>query len=115
LDIEQVNAIELFYYFFPEAWDDQNPGGPAKAELYPDLLCQVKSRRSARFIKRMMDVAGSIFALIAFSPLFLLISVAIKLSSKGPVLFKQQRVGQYGFPFTFVKFRSMYSVNDSNI
>src|SRR5207245_1146549 len=46
---------------------------------------------------------------------FLLISVAIKLSSKGPVLFKQQRVGQYGFPFTFVKFRSMYSVNDSSI
>ena len=115
LDVEQVNATELSYYFFPEAWDDQNPGRPANAELYPDLLCQVESRRSACFIKRMMDVAGSIFALIAFWPLFLSISVAIKLSSKGPVLFRQKRVGQYGFPFTFVKFRSMYSVNDSNI
>ena len=115
LDVEQVNATELSYYFFPEVWDDQNPGRPASAELYPDLLCQVESRRFARFIKRMLDVVGSIFALIVFSPLFLLISVAIKLSSKGPVLFKQERVGQDGLPFAFVKFRSMYSLNDPNI
>jgi len=63
----------------------------------------------------MIDIAGSTVALIIFSPLFLLISVAIKLSSQGPVLFKQQRVGQRGHRFTCFKFRSMYFVNDPNI
>jgi lipopolysaccharide/colanic/teichoic acid biosynthesis glycosyltransferase len=51
-------------------------------------------------------------ALILCSPLFLAIAVAIKLSSKGPLLFKQLRVGQYGQCFTFLKFRSMYVNND---
>ena len=46
------------------------------------------------------------------SPVFLAIAAAIKLTSKGPVLFKQQRVGQYGQCFTFLKFRSMYVNND---
>jgi lipopolysaccharide/colanic/teichoic acid biosynthesis glycosyltransferase len=50
--------------------------------------------------------------LMLCSPLFLAIAVAIKLSSKGPVLFRQQRVGQYGKCFTFLKFRSMYVNND---
>jgi lipopolysaccharide/colanic/teichoic acid biosynthesis glycosyltransferase len=60
----------------------------------------------------MIDIAGSALALILCSPLFLAIAVAIKLSSKGPLLFKQLRVGQYGQCFTFLKFRSMYVNND---
>ena len=47
-----------------------------------------------------------------FLPYFLAIAIAVKLSSKGPVFFKQQRVGEYGSRFTFLKFRSMY-VNNS--
>src|SRR5260370_967194 len=54
-----------------------------------------------------MDIAGSFAALILCSPLFVLISLAIKLTSKGPILFKQQRVGRYGSRFTVLKFRSM--------
>jgi lipopolysaccharide/colanic/teichoic acid biosynthesis glycosyltransferase len=63
-------------------------------------------------VKRSIDVASSALALILCSPLFLAIAVAIKVSSKGPVLFKQKRVGQYGKFFTFLKFRSMYVNND---
>jgi lipopolysaccharide/colanic/teichoic acid biosynthesis glycosyltransferase len=54
-------------------------------------------------------------ALVLLSPLFILISAAIKLTSKGPILFKQERVGQFGARFTFLKFRSMYFKNDSKI
>lgn len=54
-------------------------------------------------------------ALIAGLPLFLIIAAAIKLNSKGPVFFRQQRIGQYGKAFTFLKFRSMYTNNDPAI
>ncbi|PYM32812.1 MAG: UDP-phosphate galactose phosphotransferase [Candidatus Rokuibacteriota bacterium] len=62
-----------------------------------------------------MDVGGSALALIILSPIFLAIAVAIKMSSPGPVLFRQKRVGHYGVPFTFLKFRSMHSTNDPQI
>jgi len=59
------------------------------------------------FIKRTMDIAVSTFVLVAFSWLFLLIAIAIKLDSPGPVLFKQERVGRNGKRFTCYKFRTM--------
>src|SRR5215831_5472907 len=55
-----------------------------------------------------------LLALIVFSPVFLLIALAIKLTSKGPVLFRQRRVGKDGRSFTFLKFRSMYVNNDTS-
>jgi exopolysaccharide biosynthesis polyprenyl glycosylphosphotransferase len=58
-------------------------------------------------IKRLFDVAASSAALAALAPLMLSVAVVIKLSSRGPVLFKQQRVGRHGRPFHMLKFRSM--------
>src|SRR5438045_6153643 len=51
-------------------------------------------------------------ALLFLIPVLLLVAVAIKMTSRGPVLFRQARVGQYGAPFTLLKFRSMYVNND---
>ena len=65
--------------------------------------------------KRAMDIVGSAAGLLLLSPLFLAIAIAIKLTSKGPVFFRQQRVGQFGTPFVFLKFRSMYVNNDTKI
>ena len=58
-------------------------------------------------IKHVMDLVGAFILLIVLSPLFLLIAIAIKLTSPGPVFFQQQRSGQNGAPFTLYKFRTM--------
>ena len=57
--------------------------------------------------KRLMDIVFSALGMILLSPLYLLIAAAVKLSSPGPVFFKQVRVGRYGRHFMFYKFRSM--------
>lgn len=69
----------------------------------------------ALFMKRCLDVAGSLFAITFFSPVFLAVALAVKLTSKGPILFRQKRVGQYGQTFEFLKFRSMKADNDPTI
>ena len=66
-------------------------------------------------MKRAMDITGSLIALVLLSPLLLVIALTIKLTSKGPVFSRQKRVGQYGVPFVFLKFRSMYVNNDASI
>ena len=58
---------------------------------------------------------GSFFALVLFSPIMLAIAAAIKLTSPGPIIFKQERFGLLGKKFEFLKFRSMYINNDPNI
>ena len=60
-------------------------------------------------LKRPFDLAVATVALIALSPVFLLIALAIKLTSRGPVLYRQTRIGLHGAHFTFLKFRSMRS------
>ncbi|MHC4122768.1 MAG: sugar transferase [Planctomycetota bacterium] len=57
--------------------------------------------------KRLIDIISAIPAISLLFPLFLAISLAIKLTSKGPVVFKQERAGKNGKPFTFYKFRTM--------
>ncbi len=115
LAVDQLNQIRISSHYFPEDRDQQRPSRPADSTLYPDLMRQAASKRLSQVIKRGIDIAGSLFALILFAPLFALIAVAIKLSPQGPILFKQERVGQYGVNFTFLKFRSMYCSNDAAI
>ena len=58
-------------------------------------------------LKRVVDVAVSTIALLALSPMFLVLSVLVKTSSDGPVFFRQERIGKHGRPFRIIKFRSM--------
>ena len=115
LSPEQLDQMRISFHFFPEKGDKSGLGRSASAELYPDLFERDEKRKFSHFVKRSMDIAGSISALIFCSPLFVLISLAIKLTSKGPILFKQERVGRYGSRFTFLKFRSMEWNNDARI
>ena len=111
----QLDQIHISFHFFPENWDKSDLDRMPSAELYPDLVERDEARRFSRFVKRSMDIVGSLVALILCCPLFVLISAAIKLTSKGPILFKQERVGRYGSRFTFLKFRSMKRGNEASI
>jgi len=62
---------------------------------------------SQRIAKRLIDIMGSIFGLILFSPLIIIVTFGIKLTSRGPILFRQKRIGLLGKPFYMLKFRSM--------
>ncbi len=64
---------------------------------------------------RSVDIVFSLAGLILVSPMFLTMAVLIKCTSKGPVLFKQRRVGKFGREFSYLKFRSMYTNTDSAI
>jgi len=59
-------------------------------------------------LKRALDVIGATILLVALSPLLLTIAALVRISSPGPILFRQKRAGVRGEPFTFYKFRSMY-------
>jgi lipopolysaccharide/colanic/teichoic acid biosynthesis glycosyltransferase len=108
LSIEQINEVTLSFHVFPDDWDNQDPGSPADLTLYPDRWLDTGPKRAARFVKRMMDITGSLCALAFFSPLLFIIAALIKVTSRGPVLFHQERLGHRGKPFRFFKFRSMY-------
>lgn len=60
------------------------------------------------FTKRCMDIVGSIFCIILFSPVMLMTALAVKLTSRGPLIFSQERVGLHNKPFHMYKFRTMY-------
>ena len=64
--------------------------------------------RSSLFFKRTMDILLSFVCILAAMPVFLLTALLVKLSSPGPIIFSQVRVGKYGRHFKFYKFRSMY-------
>jgi lipopolysaccharide/colanic/teichoic acid biosynthesis glycosyltransferase len=115
LAFEQFNRVSLSFHVFPEDWNHDGEQGPRNPTLYPDLSQREDGRKAFRATKRMMDILGSVLALALAAPVFLIIAIAIKATSRGPVFFRQRRVGQNGNPFVFLKFRSMYLNNDAAV
>lgn len=108
LDEQDFALVGFSFFLFPDDWDkEQRPEG-RQGLLYPEQ----PHRRGALLAKRALDILGSSAALVVGLPVFAAIAAAVKLTSKGPVLYKQERVGQYGRKFTFLKFRSMKVDND---
>jgi lipopolysaccharide/colanic/teichoic acid biosynthesis glycosyltransferase len=105
--------IDVSYHVFPEDSTETKPSGTIDSTLYPDIDTRGRPGWLHSAGKRMVDVVLSGFALFFLLPLFLLVASAVKLSSKGPVLFRQERVGQFGKRFRFLKFRSMQSCSES--
>jgi len=69
---------------------------------------QLRPSRAQQIVARVISLAVAVITLVALLPLFLIIALAIKLDSRGPVLFVQERVGARGRPFRLLKFRSMH-------
>ena len=115
LNSQQFGLISIEFHLFPEEWNHEIPQRPSNPTLYPDLARRDNGKKFFCLIKRIMDIIGSTLALVLFAPLLLLIAIAIKLTSKGPVFFRQKRVGQYGEQFVFLKFRSMQVNNDASV
>jgi len=111
LGAEAVGQIRITFHWFPEDWKERETDHAGT--LYPDLAVREHARKVPLVIKRAVDVTGSALAIILLMPVLVAIALAIKLSSPGPVIFRQERVGQHGAPFTLFKFRSMYANSDA--
>jgi lipopolysaccharide/colanic/teichoic acid biosynthesis glycosyltransferase len=107
--------LEISFHTFPEDSGRRRDDKAFHETLYPDLVDADRKKRTFLVTKRIMDVMGSSLALILLSPVFLVLAALIKLSSKGTVFFRQERVGQFETPFVFLKFRSMYVSTDAEI
>lgn len=66
------------------------------------------------FVKRIVDIVGSIIGMVVASPLMLMAAIAVKISSPGPIIFKQERVGLHGQKFMMYKFRTMELQNEKS-
>jgi lipopolysaccharide/colanic/teichoic acid biosynthesis glycosyltransferase len=115
LSLDLFNQVSISFHLFPEEFNRDMPQCPSDPTLYPDILRRDKTRKLFSIMKRLMDIAGSAAALALFSPILVLIAVLIKLSSRGPVILRQKRLGQFGKTFTLLKFRTMYANSDSQI
>jgi exopolysaccharide biosynthesis polyprenyl glycosylphosphotransferase len=78
-------------------------------EISPDLMPAWQQS-----IKRLLDIFISIFAMIILIPAYIGVAIGIKLNSKGPIFYRQKRIGLHGKPFTMIKFRSMYCDAEKN-
>jgi len=114
LEPRDAQDVKLTFHVFP---NDRNTGEPENSSevLRPSLKKQASRSKGYLWAKRAMDILGSLAALIILSPVLAAVAAAVKLSSKGPIFFRQKRVGLHGQHFTFLKFRSMYNANDPAI
>ena len=115
LSPEDRRQIHVTSHIFPDESEGRGSNISVNPALYPDLLHLHGSKKISHNIKRAMDVVGSAAALLVASPLLLLIAAATKLSSRGPILFKQERLGRFGTTFKCLKIRSMFVGNDPKI
>jgi lipopolysaccharide/colanic/teichoic acid biosynthesis glycosyltransferase len=113
IDPDVVDQLPTHTHFFPGSTTK-----PAEARAGHDLLMgflPVKERaRIAHYaLKRCLDIAGSFALLMLLSPVFLLTAILLKLTSAGPIMFRQARIGRMGKPFMMLKFRTMRVNADS--
>ena len=110
-----TGKLAVTIHVFPENWDTGSADRVADIKLYPDVSEVAAKQRFSKIVKRGMDIVGSIVLMLILSPVLAAIAVLIKLSSKGPIIFKQERLGQFGNTFQCLKFRTMFADSDPTI
>lgn len=108
IDAENVARLYLRVRIYPEPMRSEEE---AFLSVDPYLFPELKAARALSIgydpLKRLLDVVGSLMLLIILSPVFLVIALCVKLTSPGPVIFHQVRIGQMMRPFKIMKFRTM--------
>jgi lipopolysaccharide/colanic/teichoic acid biosynthesis glycosyltransferase len=114
-----VSAISISMHVFPEDWDGGDSSWTGDSKLYPELYPEMRQKLAKRHFqlgtKRFIDILGSAAILLITLPFLAVIALIIKLTSEGPVLFEQDRLGQFGARFKCLKFRTMYTNCDPKI
>lgn len=110
-----LDKIRLTFHLYPDTDKSTRAGIAPDLKLYPELTKKKPFQRSSLRYKRTLDIAGSLIAVVLFLPFFIVIPILIKATSRGPVLYRQKRVGEQGRTFTFLKFRSMRDGSDDTI
>lgn len=90
---------------------------PRVADITGELLIDITHTKTPYFtqnMKRLSDIVVSSLALIALSPVYLVLAAAVRYDSKGPVFYRQERIGRHKKPFNILKFRSMITDAESN-
>jgi len=109
LDAETVAGVSMRFHVYPEPRRaGEGEPWPVDPILYPELRSRRRGSRADEAIRRGLDIIGSLTLLAVLSPLLLSIAALVKLTSRGPVLFRQVRIGQMMQPFTILKFRTMH-------
>lgn len=97
-------------------FDSIAEGRSAPREIQPFIADPATGQSDRAYaLKRLLDVSGALMALCLLAPVMLVVAMAVAASSRGPIIFKQTRVGRGGFPFTFYKFRSMRADSDDRV
>ena len=107
-------SIRLHVYLEPKLAGEKEPW-PVDLIHYPELRSRRERGITYDRIKAGLDVIGSLTLLVVLSPLLLLIAILVKATSRGPVFFRQVRIGQMMKPFTMFKFRTMYANADHRL
>jgi lipopolysaccharide/colanic/teichoic acid biosynthesis glycosyltransferase len=110
-----TSNLVVTVHLYPESQDGDGGEPIADSRLYPDLTQGNPKKSLPLLVKRTTDIIGSSALLVLASPLLVVVALAIKLTSKGPVIFQQDRLGQFGARFKCLKFRTMYTDNDPKI
>jgi lipopolysaccharide/colanic/teichoic acid biosynthesis glycosyltransferase len=109
---QRFPRIEITWHVFPEEFPRR------RTEQEPKLLAIGRKRTERRVglgAKRLIDVMGGIFAMALLAPVLGGIAILVKVTSEGPVLFKQERIGLGGKRFMLLKFRTMFANDDASI
>lgn len=108
-------VVRVSVHVFGDDTEGDGPGVSVDPIFYPDILHLHRSKKIEHFLKRAIDIAFSAAALLLLAPVFVAVGTLVKLTSKGPIFFKQERLGRFGNAFRCLKFRSMYVNNDDRI
>jgi exopolysaccharide biosynthesis polyprenyl glycosylphosphotransferase len=114
--IEELETTQVIVKIIPDVYDIL-AGSVKMTSIFGEPLIEISNHYLLPWqtvLKRTMDIAVSLFCLLVLSPLYLMVSLLVKASSRGPVFYSHQRIGLNGKPFTMYKFRSMYTDAEKN-